>query len=182
MSEHLRKSNQCVVDNCYHCNELLNSKVKMKSAGFIIECNGKYLICHSTSLDGKFSFTDQKWGVPKGLVESGENLLGTAARETLEETNLDVFALHDEGSIEIHMDVKFYYKTSKKHVHIFLATAKTDITTLKLNCRSKIMPFNVPENDAFKWVEWDTAYDMVSKRQKELFSKENRKIILDKLK
>jgi len=153
--------------------------MQVKSAGFLIHCFGKYLICHSTSLDNSFSYTDQKWGIPKGVVENGDSLLGTAVRETFEETGLDLFELHDSGIVTIKDHLQFKYKTTKKSVHVFYANANEDITKYKLNCKSMVMPFNIPENDFFMWVNWETANLMVSKRQKELFSAENFQKIVD---
>lgn len=153
--------------------------MQVKSAGFLIHSFGKYLICHATSLDNTFSYSDQKWGIPKGLVEKGDTLLGTAVRETLEETGLDLYELHDSGIVSINHHLQFKYKTTKKTVHVFYADAKEDITKYKLKCNSMVMPFNIPENDFFMWVNWETANMMVSKRQKELFSAENLQKIVD---
>ena len=147
--------------------------MSVTSAGFLIDCFGKYLICHSTCLDGSFSKHDQQWGVPKGIVENRDSLLATAVRETFEETGLDLFDLHDSGLVKINHEIKFKYKTTKKTVHVFYAKAKIDITLRPLKCISKIMPHNLPENDAFMWVDWNTAHYMVSKRQKSIFCSEN---------
>lgn len=152
----------------------------VKSAGFLIHNFGKYLICHATSLDGSFSRNDQKWGIPKGIVEKSDSLLGTAFRETLEEVGLDLFDLHDRRIVDIDNSLTFKYKTTKKTVHVFYANALVDITRMPLRCISKIMPHNLPENDAFLWVDWDTARSMVSKRQKELFSDDTLKKIVDR--
>lgn len=157
--------------------EGLNNGVK--SAGFLIHCSGKYLLCHATSFDGSFSRTDGRWGVPKGIVEFGDSLLDTAFRETLEETGIDVRRMIDNGQMVIKPEYFFRYKTTKKSVYVFYANALTDLTKNTLRCVSKIDGKDLPENDAFCWVDWASAFEMVSKRQKELFSEENRLKLVD---
>lgn len=144
----------------------------MISAGFLIESNGKFLICHSSSLDGKLSYSDQMWGIPKGIVEKNEYPLDAAIRETLEETGIDIRKLQSSGSVKIIEDF-FKYKTTKKKVYVSYANCTLNITKEKRICRSMIMPFNIPENDFFLWVDWKVAREMVSKNQKSLFSDEN---------
>lgn len=144
----------------------------MVSAGFLIESAGKFLICHSSSLDGKLSYTDQMWGIPKGIVEKNESVLEAAMRETLEETGVDIHKLHSSGYVKIVEDF-FRYKTTKKKVYVSYANCALNITKEKRICRSMIMPFNIPENDFFVWVDWNVAKEMVSKNQKALFSDEN---------
>ena|ERR1035437_711692 len=144
----------------------------MISSGFLIESTGKFLICHASSLDGKFSYSDQMWSVPKGLVEHNETILEAAFRETFEETSLNIESIYDDGFAKIYENF-FKYKTSKKLVQVSYANVLIDITKRKLVCKSLVLPFNIPENDFFVWVDWITAKNMVSKRQKELFSDDN---------
>lgn len=144
----------------------------MVSSGFLIESAGKYLICHSTALNGKFSYSDQMWGIPKGIVEPNESVLEAGIRETLEETGININRLQETGFLNVYAN--FYnYKTTKKKVYVAYAKCALDITKEKRICRSKIMPFNIPENDFFLWVDWTVAREMVSKNQKALFSDEN---------
>lgn len=53
------------------------------SAGLVITCQNKILLCHPTnaSMIGT-------WSIPKGHIESGEELLEAACRETFEEIGL----------------------------------------------------------------------------------------------
>lgn len=145
----------------------------VKSAGFLIHCFGKYLLCHATCFDGSFSRTDGRWGIPKGIVEFNDSLLETAFRETLEETSIDIRRYIERGEMSIKPEYFCRYKTTKKSVYVFYANALVDITRLNLKCVSRIDGKDLPENDAFCWVDWNTARDMVSKRQKELFADEN---------
>jgi len=55
------------------------------------------------------------WGIPKGLVDAGENPEQTARRETLEETGVVAGALVDLSSI--------VYQKSRKRVHAFAGEA-----------------------------------------------------------
>lgn len=152
----------------------------VKSAGFLIHSFGKYLLCHATCMNGSFSRNDGNWGVPKGIVESGDTLLETAFRETIEETSLDIRALVATNNAVVYEDLLFRYRTTKKSVYVYYVESNVDLTTRQLKCVSRIDGSHLPENDAFMWVEWDTARDMVSKRQKELFSVDNLQKIIDK--
>lgn len=58
---------------------------KEKSCGCIILKDDKVLLIGSKDDDGKLF-----WSFPKGHQEEGETDIGTAIRETKEETNLDV--------------------------------------------------------------------------------------------
>ncbi|HXY37081.1 MAG TPA: NUDIX domain-containing protein [Planctomycetaceae bacterium] len=58
------------------------------------------------------------WGIPKGLVDPGENPEQTARRETLEETGVAAGALVDLSSI--------VYQKSRKRVHAFAGEAPSD--------------------------------------------------------
>jgi predicted NUDIX family NTP pyrophosphohydrolase len=57
-----------------------------KSCGFLIECQNKFLLCHSTKPSGSISLNDGQWGIPKGGCEEGETDLAAALREVEEET------------------------------------------------------------------------------------------------
>src|ERR1700689_782242 len=58
------------------------------------------------------------WGIPKGLVEEGEDLETTARRETIEETGLTAGKLVSLSSI--------CYQKSRKRVHCFAGEAPPD--------------------------------------------------------
>jgi predicted NUDIX family NTP pyrophosphohydrolase len=60
------------------------------------------------------------WGIPKGLVDAGENPEQTARRETLEETGVVAGELIDISSI--------VYQKSRKRVHAFAGEAPADAT------------------------------------------------------
>jgi predicted NUDIX family NTP pyrophosphohydrolase len=58
------------------------------------------------------------WGIPKGLLDAGENPEQTARRETLEETGVVAGELVDLSSI--------VYQKSRKRVHAFAGEAPAD--------------------------------------------------------
>jgi predicted NUDIX family NTP pyrophosphohydrolase len=58
------------------------------------------------------------WGIPKGLVDEGENPEQTARRETLEETGVVAGELIDLSTID--------YQKSRKRVHAFAGEAPAD--------------------------------------------------------
>ncbi|MCG8425559.1 MAG: NUDIX domain-containing protein [Proteobacteria bacterium] len=60
------------------------------------------------------------WSIPKGLVESGEDLATAARRETREETGLDATEIVSLGAVD--------YRKSRKRVHAFGAHAPPDAT------------------------------------------------------
>lgn len=161
--------------------EFNNSKINttVKSAGFLIHNSGKYLLCHATQFNGSFSRSDGHWGIPKGIVEDADSLLDTAFRESIEETGLNFRSLSDKGIVKIHSEILFRYKTTKKMVYAYYVDCLIDISKYSLKCTSRIDGTDLPENDAFLWVDWETAKSMVSKRQKELFSDENLKLLVD---
>lgn len=161
--------------------EFNNSKInkQVKSSGFLIHSFGKYLLCHATQFNGSFSREDGNWGIPKGIVEYGDSLLDTAFRETTEETGLNLRMLADKRVVKVYENILFKYKTTKKSVFAYYVNCNEDLTKYPLKCISRIDGRDLPENDAFAWVDWETALNMVSKRQKELFSDENRQILVD---
>jgi 8-oxo-dGTP pyrophosphatase MutT (NUDIX family) len=151
----------------------------MKSSGLLIDSFGKYLICHASQFNGSFSRNDGNWGIPKGIVEYGDSLLDTAFRETIEETGLNIRNLEEKNLVVVNRSIILNYRTSKKTVYAFYVRSEIDLTKSPLKCISRIDGRDLPENDAFAWVDWETARAMVSKRQKELFSEENRVLLVD---
>ena len=151
----------------------------VKSSGFLINSLGKYLLCHATQFNGSFSRNDGHWGIPKGIVEHGDSLLDTAFRETVEETGLNIRILEEKGIVSVNRTILLKYRTTKKTVYAYYVNSKIDLSKSSLKCISRIDGKDLPENDAFAWVDWDTAREMVSKRQKELFSEENRALLVD---
>src|SRR4051812_38523607 len=68
---------------------------------------------------------DGSWTIPKGMVESGQNLLATAQREFSEETGLSL-----DGPFASLPPVK---QKSGKTVHAFAAEASLDLSAFRSN-------------------------------------------------
>jgi predicted NUDIX family NTP pyrophosphohydrolase len=98
------------------------------SAGLLVYRRGddgpEYLLAHP---GGPYwaNKDDGSWTIPKGLVESGHNLLATAQREFLEETGLRL-----KGSFMSLPPVK---QKSGKTVHGFAAEASLDLSAFRSN-------------------------------------------------
>ena len=94
---------------------------------------------------GKSRWMPNKWGLPGGKVERGENSLGAAIREAKEETDLDLEPV----------DMKHLEKFSNNFVDIFYASAYTGEVRTDF------------EHEDFEWVtradieSYDTTPDLV---------------------
>jgi len=77
-----------------------------KSAGIVFIYDNKILLVHPTNAPWYGIF-----GIPKGLVETGETLFDAAAREVKEEIGLDYYKLDKE---KINREVKEIDYTDKK--------------------------------------------------------------------
>ena len=139
-----------------------------KSCGFLIQCEDKFLLCHSTKPSGNINLSDGQWGVPKGGIEQDESEIEAAIRETLEETSIDIsqYSFQTEPICE-------YSTRTKKYVIFYCNIPNPSIILKKLNCRTYIENTNKPENDDFIWVDWEKAYEIAIKNQKfNLFTSE----------
>lgn len=132
-----------------------------KSCGFLIQCQDKFLLCHSTKPSGSISLNDGQWGIPKGGCEDGETDLEAALRETVEETSLNL-----DHYIYSHSPIHSYSTKTKKYVIFYCRIDDPSIMDKKLECKSLITDSNKPENDSFVWVDWSTANQIAIKNQK----------------
>jgi len=146
----------------------------LKSAGILIESKGKFLLGHATNLEtGGIGFFDQRWTIPKGIIDDGETSIDAAIRETLEETGIDVVNLgfHPTFYKSISYTVKTETVHYKKELDIFYINDEVGSLQDKLFvCTSMITGTVVPEIDKFLWVNKEQCKLMVFKSLIQLFT------------
>jgi len=111
------------------------------------------------------SFRKPLFGIPKGLVEEGEELEETARRETREETGLEVCLRGSLGSIK---------QKSGKTVHAFWATVAPESEAAideQGRCRHPD-----EENDVCRFYALDQAEELMIPAQRELLRRLPRKV------
>lgn len=95
------------------------------------------------------------WDFPKGRVESGEDALATARRETREETTLvDLDFAWGTAFIDTAP-----YGREKKVARYFLARTSTEIISLPVSPQ-----LGKPEHHEWQWCDWETASLRVPER------------------
>jgi 8-oxo-dGTP pyrophosphatase MutT (NUDIX family) len=96
------------------------------------------------------------WDFPKGMVEVGEEPMAAAIREVREESLID--------------DLEFSWGTDStqtgpysagKVARYYLAETRTTAITLPFNAE-----IGRPEHSEYRWVDYDTALELVSPRVK----------------
>jgi 8-oxo-dGTP pyrophosphatase MutT (NUDIX family) len=130
------------------------------SAGIAIICQGKMLLCHSTSAKWFGSFMP-----PKGSIEEGESEAEAACRETLEEVGIDIKPemLGEKHTIKYLRGISLY-----KEVYIF----EYRIESLdKIGLGGEIIPeemLQLEEIDEAKFMDREEASVRILPRYKEL--------------
>ena len=130
------------------------------SAGIAIICQGKMLLCHSTSAKWFGSFMP-----PKGSIEEGESEAEAACRETLEEVGIDIKPemLGEKHTIKYLRGMSLY-----KEVYIF----EYRIESLdKIGLGGEIIPeemLQLEEIDEAKFMDKEEASVRILPRYKEL--------------
>ncbi len=97
------------------------------------------------------SFRRPLFGIPKGLVDDGEDLQAAAMRETLEETGVRVIVQAPLGSV--------VQKGGRKLVHGFWATVAPDAEAA-IDDRGRCDGGD-GENDVCKFFPFEQAYEMM---------------------
>jgi 8-oxo-dGTP pyrophosphatase MutT (NUDIX family) len=108
------------------------------SAGFIIECYGRWLVAHVTN--GK------NWDFPKGGVDPGETNLEAAVREVMEETSFDLKPYLHHGVV----DYGQHPYINGKQLHLFgIQVPEIDVNLLECTEFVERGTYRFPECDAF---------------------------------
>lgn len=121
------------------------------SAGFIVFNKDKILLLH---------YGAGHWDFPKGHIEKGENLTGTARRELEEETGIkDIYIVP-----KFEEKIEYFFKRDGKVVHkeVVFFLAETRTSDVKLS----------DEHIGYKWLSYEDAIGQVTfKSAKDLLMK-----------
>jgi len=119
---------------------------------FIVNKDNEVLICHPTN------HLETLWSIPKGKVESDENKIEAAIRETKEETNIDLKKV--DSMIRLGPQ-KYVHNRKILYPYLVLETLnpRIDFSSFDIKCISKVSDDrgDFPEMDDFKWVSFDEA-------------------------
>ncbi len=111
----------------------------------------KILICHATK-------SKNGWSIPKGVREDNEMFFQAAAREMLEETNVDIEKIK---ILERHDMPPIYYVKQNKVLQSFLIITDSDFKDVVLKCNSLVEKGGYPEIDKILWVSIKDMMNMV---------------------
>lgn len=133
--------------------------MKITAGLFLVRRDNKILICHPTKA------SDAVWSIPKGMLDSGEEPIDGAVRETFEETNVDVSKwkfLHRLNPVK--------YKKKNKELHtfaIFETQNLFDFDSFDFKCASNVPEAlgGYPEMDGYKWVTLKEARPLLHEAQ-----------------
>lgn len=131
---------------------------------FIFDKTGLLLVGHPSG----HAYTGNVWSIPKGEQDPGETAIETAARETLEEANLDIdpdYLQHVGSAV---------YPTGKKTLIAFFVQLTGDCTEYDVKCTSRFKNHKdemILEIDHFKWVDPILAPELLHSAQVELLPK-----------
>ncbi len=130
------------------------------SAGIVIICQGKMLLCHSISSKWFGSFMP-----PKGSIDEGESEAEAACRETLEEVGIDIKPemLGEKHTIKYLRGISLY-----KEVYIFEYRIKS---LDEIGLGGEIIPkemLQLDEIDEAKFMDHSEASVRILPRYKEL--------------
>jgi len=106
------------------------------------------------------TFRKPVFGIPKGLIEEGEDPRAAAVRETLEETGLEV---------RIHADLGAITQKSGKVVHAFWATVAAE-SEAKVDERGRCRAAD-DENDVCRFYHLDKALELMIPEQSEFLTR-----------
>ncbi len=115
----------------------------------------KMLVCHATNSPWN------RWSIPKGLQDTGEDPYTAAVRELYEETGIRAENLH---TLEIQALEPVKYQKQNKILESFLLITDTDLSKQLFVCES-LTEKAVPEVDSWKWITLDQLEKWVHESQ-----------------
>jgi 8-oxo-dGTP pyrophosphatase MutT (NUDIX family) len=133
----------------------------IKTSGiFLINNQNELLVAHPTRHHKNF------WSIPKGKVDSDEDSLTGAIRETWEEVNVDL----RYEPINFYKLTKQTFKNKAKRLTpyvVFECENHIDFTSFELKCNSNVLPHcgGFPEMDGFRWIDLVSARSVLHHSQ-----------------
>jgi 8-oxo-dGTP pyrophosphatase MutT (NUDIX family) len=117
----------------------------------------KLLVCHPTHSRWN------NWSIPKGLMETGEDILTVCLRELKEEAGIDVKKIH---VVSQHPLPSRKYQKQDKTLESFLLTTDHDFSSHKYTS-NLVEGKDFPEIDKWKWVDLEEAKALLHQAQVE---------------
>jgi 8-oxo-dGTP pyrophosphatase MutT (NUDIX family) len=136
------------------------NKVHHDAAGVAIVYDGKILLVHPAN----GSWVRPIMGIPKGGIEPGEDLLGAAVRELLEETGISI----DINLLEPHVQTVHNFDKNgkvKKSIHYYVARIQ-ELSQIGLDSLS--VPKDQLQKEEVDWagfINIKEAYGKVARSQ-----------------
>lgn len=123
----------------------------------------KILVCHATNSSWN------KWSIPKGLLDEGEEPFKAACRELKEETGIDISNLH---ILHTHALPVIKYQRQNKILESYLLITDSDLDNFPFNCQM-LVNNEFPEVDGWKWINLSKMKDYLHESQQKNFEKLN---------
>ena len=117
----------------------------------------KLLVCHPTHSRWN------NWSIPKGLMETGEDIYDVCIRELGEETGIDIAKIN---IISKHQLPSRKYQKQEKVLESFLIVTDTDLSKHEYSS-NLVDGKDFPEVDKWKWVTLEEAVRMIHQSQAE---------------
>lgn len=119
----------------------------------------KILVCHATNSSWN------KWSIPKGLMDAGEEPFNAACRELKEETGIDINTLH---ILKSHKLPVIKYQRQNKVLESYLIVTDTDLDNFSYNCQL-LVNGDFPEVDGWKWISLSKMKEYLHESQQKNF-------------
>lgn len=124
------------------------------------EVSQKILVCHATNSPWN------KWSIPKGLQDEGEDAYTSALRELYEETGLELKSIQVTSE---HRLAPVKYQKQNKILESFLIITSSDLSEQKWVCHTYTEK-SFPEIDSWKWITTQQAVKWLHEAQQKNLS------------